>query len=428
MRPAFVVHLGYCLGLDSTFGSLFVKPLELLRRAKINADVLCLSAPGEFLRTRLRVQWRNKKANFPIDISKNITRFPVAPSRLAKCIDESRFLAIAIALRYQAGLPLILHAIGSRAGFLAVECKRYFPKRVIYVVFHSLGPTADEYLYRIAAEEQHDPRCGKACYLKLKTEEDTAYLKADAVICLSQPMVDYAAELRCSLESIYKIWCLTDVSMFQYAIAERDATRRENGWEQNLVIVHSGALHPWQRPDAILKIFKLVQEVEPKSRLLILTRDRRVMERELAQSNIGENLYQILSLEFSEVPKYLAAADIGLLGRGLMEPLSVVNQFSSPIKFSEYLASGCPVVMGEGVGDFSSIVNKHGLGLVIPQDANEFTVLDKLRGFLASYRKNKQDLRAACQSFAEANLNVQQGVTEYQRIYESLLEGSDIHL
>lgn len=419
-RSASVVFIGYRIGLDATFGAEFVKPVELLNAGGVQSEVLVLSSLGEFLRGDLRASWANRRRGLPDAVRINIARAPIAPSRLSAYLDESRMLALALRMRYQRGKTLILHAVGSRAGHLAVRARHFLPGRNVRVLFRAVGPIADEYLYRAGgAARLSDPEIALR-YDRLRTEEDLAYRTADAVVALSEPMRLHAIKRRGSAQAVTNIGCLADVAMFSRAIADRERTRNEIGSGRDLVVVHSGTLHPWQRPKEVVRLFERIYAIEPRSWLLMLTRDRKVFEDVLMGSGLPRERYKVLSLEFHEVPRYLAAADIGLIGRGLMEAPSIVNAFSSPIKFAEYLAVGCPVIMGEGIGDFSEMARAYDLGLVLPHDLDEAALQGRLRAFLNRYETQQIAWRQHCQAFAEINLDMRGSIARYMALYTAL--------
>lgn len=414
--------IGYRIGLDATFSSLFVKPLELLKYGGNEAHVLVLPAIGEVLRKELRSKWKRRMDGVPRWMRRNISRFPMAPSRFCRFIDESWLLAIALRMRFRINQQIILHAVGSRAGFLSVRARRHLSNRQISVLFQSLGPTAEEYLYRAGGPSGLSRALVKHRYHEIRAQESYAYRQADAVVALSEPMRRHAVAERGESESVANIGCFADFAMFSHGSSEREQARREFGWQGNLVVVHSGTLHPWQRPAEIVRIFEEIYALESRSRLVMLTRDRGVFEAAFADSIVSRERCTIVSLEFSEVPRYLAAADIGLIGRGLMEAPLVINAFSSPIKFAEYLAAGCPVLMGEGIGDFSEMAKRHELGLVLSHDLDVAVLRERIRVFLRRYADQGSQWRKRCQVFAENNLDVRCSIDRYQALYSGLAE------
>lgn len=64
---------------------------------------------------------------------------------------------------------------------------------------------------------------------------------------------------------------------------------------------------------------------------------------------------------YNEVPHYLLAADIGII----LRDHDVVNKVSSPIKFSEYLSCGLPVIANDSVTLISDILQKYNRGIIV---------------------------------------------------------------
>ena len=62
-----------------------------------------------------------------------------------------------------------------------------------------------------------------------------------------------------------------------------------------------------------------------------------------------------------EVHNILSCADAALL----LRPQTVTNRVASPVKFSEYLQAGLPVIISPNIGDFSAFVSRENCGWVI---------------------------------------------------------------
>lgn len=66
-------------------------------------------------------------------------------------------------------------------------------------------------------------------------------------------------------------------------------------------------------------------------------------------------------VDYSEVPKYLCASDIAIIWRGK----SVTNQVASPVKFSEYICSGLPVITNKSVDLITSFIMENNCGRIL---------------------------------------------------------------
>ena len=65
------------------------------------------------------------------------------------------------------------------------------------------------------------------------------------------------------------------------------------------------------------------------------------IEEKVRELNLGENVVQVGFVPHSDVPKYIAAADICVSPKNPKDP---VSYYSSPVKVWEYLAQGKPVI------------------------------------------------------------------------------------
>ena len=65
-------------------------------------------------------------------------------------------------------------------------------------------------------------------------------------------------------------------------------------------------------------------------------------------------------LKVSDVPKYLLAADYGLL----LREATITNQVASPVKFAEYIACGLKDIVSNHLGDYSEYVKTFENGLL----------------------------------------------------------------
>jgi glycosyltransferase involved in cell wall biosynthesis len=93
-----------------------------------------------------------------------------------------------------------------------------------------------------------------------------------------------------------------------------------------------------------------------------------------------------------DIPKYLAASDIGFMLRDDRN----LNRVASPVKFPEYLSAGLAVVSSPNVGDVSELISNNRVGLLInPHSIEEGFML--LSGYINSFGElNKENFREKC--------------------------------
>ena len=111
-----------------------------------------------------------------------------------------------------------------------------------------------------------------------------------------------------------------------------------------LVVFSSGGTANWQNND-ILKIL-----AEKGLKVLNLSKKK------IEHKNVINKF-----VSYSEVPFYLNAADVAIIWRDK----SIVNKVASPVKFSEYVCCGLPVIANESVDMIKDYIKKNSCGLLI---------------------------------------------------------------
>src|SRR5581483_2339553 len=199
--------------------------------------------------------------------------------------------------------------------------------------------------------------------------------------------------------------CCVDTARFQFSKAARERIRRSFGWKDKYVFCFLGNMNdPWQKPHAVLNIFGQIAPVLGQTHLLIISPPLR---------NSGcvrlpaESTW--VSLSPDQVPDYLSASDVGLLIRDDL----VTNRVAAPTKFGEYMASGVPVIISEGVGDYSEFVQQHDLGLVL--DAGDRISPDRLKQLV----NNLTTLRRSTRRFAVEHLGWERSIQAVMELYKA---------
>ncbi|MFA5388597.1 MAG: glycosyltransferase family 4 protein [Candidatus Omnitrophota bacterium] len=116
--------------------------------------------------------------------------------------------------------------------------------------------------------------------------------------------------------------------------------------ENEKIIIYAGHLYPSKGVDTLIKAFSRLNKIMPGARLVVLGgEDTRDLTRckDLAVS-LGMDSYIYFSgpIEPTKVKKYLYISDIGVLPTPNND--KDFWNFSSPLKLSEYMESGLPVV------------------------------------------------------------------------------------
>lgn len=114
-----------------------------------------------------------------------------------------------------------------------------------------------------------------------------------------------------------------------------------------------------------------------------------------------------------DVPERLAAADIGVCFMARTPSLDG----RSPIKIGEYLAVGLPVVISEGIGDYSRHVREANCGTVVDLQRPDW---DAAAAHILALH-DRPGIASACRALAVAELGLREQVgPRYERVYRSL--------
>lgn len=108
------------------------------------------------------------------------------------------------------------------------------------------------------------------------------------------------------------------------------------------VYVYSGSAKPWQEPKDIAKY---LVGLENNSFFIILTSSKKEFKTALEQVRLAPRRYKILTTKESEIFKYLAAADAGIIYRNP----HIVNWVARPTKALEYEAAGLKIIHNKTV-------------------------------------------------------------------------------
>jgi glycosyltransferase involved in cell wall biosynthesis len=304
--------------------------------------------------------------------------------------------------------PIIVHCRGESLGVAAAMAKRRDPR--IRILVDIRGAREDEIggegilVRRLAA--------------RVKSQIARATAAADAINTVSHRLGEH---IRRSCEvspDVYTsvVGCCVDTKLFYFSSAEREARRHELKLNDRFVICYCGAMQQWQKPDAVAEAFAAIRRDMSDAHLLVITRDRDVFLRHLANADVDLADVTIRSVPHDQVPSHLMAADVGLL---LREDI-VTNRVASPVKFAEYLRCGLPVILTPYIGDFSELVTQEGMGKTIglPVDGDEVIVAAwAVRRRLESEGEN---YRKRCSEIAGSRLSWEGQIGKFVDIYAAL--------
>ncbi len=179
---------------------------------------------------------------------------------------------------------------------------------------------------------------GSPVLFKIKQQEITTLLRADAIICPSAVTRAYIASLGIPREKITVIPNGVDAKLF----APQPFDRLPG---ESPVLLYMGTLADWQGLDVLVEAMRIIVAQRP-ARLRIVGRGRGRQRRDLLKRVRKLGLEEAVSVELAvphhEMPALLAQADV------CVAPLAYndrnVTQGCCPLKLIEYMACGRPVV------------------------------------------------------------------------------------
>jgi glycosyltransferase involved in cell wall biosynthesis len=165
-------------------------------------------------------------------------------------------------------------------------------------------------------------------------------------------------------------------------------------------LVFAGSIGPQYRPDALLAFYRLVLARAPDTRLTILTGQGAEVRALLSSQGLSSANVTVQRAAPDAVPKYLAAADLGLAFRAA----SFSQRAVSPIKVAEYLLCGLPVLANSGVGDLERQVPASA-GCLLP-DTEPESLVRAADWFVREVHQERERYREAARAAGLASFSL----------------------
>lgn len=187
--------------------------------------------------------------------------------------------------------------------------------------------------------------------------------------------------------------CLAGKS-FIYSIEQREKLRNILGIKEDekLLVFSSGGESLWQNNQELLKIaskgFKVLN---------------------LSKVDVDHPNVITKYVKYEEVSGYMSAADVAIIFR----EKNIVNKVASPVKFSEYLCSGLPVISNKNVDIIKQCIENTGYGLIInSMDDITLEAVDKL----CAISRNK------ISEYGRKHFGIESVAESYLKIYNEMIE------
>lgn len=218
--------------------------------------------------------------------------------------------------------------------------------RVKEVIYDGRGAIKSEWEeYRVI---QNPKMLSEIFYL-----EKEAVLNSDYRIAVSNKLIEYWKDefgyhsnhhvvIPCTLNKLFEEIVLSETSI-------NEAKKMIGFNENDIVFVYSGSVAGWQSFNMLYDYMSPILKSNTNYKLMFLSDiDDDILK--IQHQFVHQVICQKLNI--NDVPKYLLAADYGLL----LREESVTNKVASPVKFAEYIACGLKVIISQHLGDYTELV------------------------------------------------------------------------
>lgn len=201
-----------------------------------------------------------------------------------------------------------------------------------------------------------------------------------------------------------------DTKNFKHDENFRKQFRLENNIKDDEVLFcYCGSLGRkyWHNPEIYAKYIIKLREINIVHRFLFITPNIDMLKKVFDQFGIKSEEYFVIHSDFWDVPKYLSAADFGII---------VMDRFDirMSIKTAEYLSIGLPVIANSNVAGAKEIIKENGIGIVYDLDSTD---LKGLKEFIQRRKRLSIKCRkVACKIFSNENI-----AKQYAKLYYNLL-------
>jgi glycosyltransferase involved in cell wall biosynthesis len=279
------------------------------------------------------------------------------------------------------------------------------------MIFDVRGLMAEEYV-----DADHWKK-GSVPYRLTKTMESRALQASDGVVMLTEkiwPAIKDWKGLR-GREVIHEVIpCCVDLDLFRFSQSDRERLRAELHLQDRFVLVYSGSIGGWYLTDKTADFFVALLKRKPQGHFLWLTGgDKGLIEKLMSDRGVNSSQFTVRRVAPAEVSGYLSASDVGI---AFYKP-TFSRLATSPVKVSEYLACGLPVIVNAGVGDSDTFVAAQKVGGVVKdfEEGDYEKTLMTIENLLAG------DVRERARTVAENFFDVRRlGLKRYVRLYEKI--------
>lgn len=302
----------------------------------------------------------------------------------------------------------LVHARGYVPSIIAVWLKRL---RGVKFLFDMRGFWADE-----KVDANHWVR-RSIKYRLAKRWERVFFEEADAIVSLTEEGMRVFPELgyRISRHSPVEV-IPTCADLSRFVPGPRDpALASRLGLEHWIVAGCVGTLSNWYLREETLEYLAFLVARIPNLKVLFVTReDHPRLQEDALRAGIPAKRMVLTRADFAAMPDYVRLMDLGVF----FIRACFSKKGSAATKLAEFLGTGVPVVINDGVGDSGRIVRDHDAGVVLSEArraafASSMQDVERLLGDAA--------VSARCVAVARKYFDLEQGIAKYMALYDQMV-------
>lgn len=302
----------------------------------------------------------------------------------------------------------IVHARGYVPALIALALKSL---RQTQLLFDMRGFWADE-----KVDAGHWDRQGRL-YRITKGCERRFFESADAIVSLTHagvaefPGLGYRIRPGIPIEVIPTC---TDVDRFTPG-SKDPSLEAQFGLTGHQVLGCVGTISNWYLREPMLDYLAFLLREMPHLKVLAVTaEDHAALRAHARERGVDVDRLVLTRAVFGDMPQLFRLMDVGMF---FIKPV-FSKKGSAATKLGEFLASGVPVVINDGVGDSGDIVRDQGVGVVM-RELNASAFAETLTSVRALF--NDQDVRQRCRAAGVALFDAAAGAEKYRAIYAAML-------
>ncbi|WP_306331916.1 hypothetical protein [Vibrio injensis] len=339
-----------------------IRKIEVLRKKGIRAKILSLVPKSLYEQYHEHYDKIVRDGNLELLI---------VPGNKFHTLYLLRFLLFKIVKKQK----VLIHVLRSSPwAVVLLKCFPFFKSHLCYIQEFE-GDACSEYIYaKEYKESPRPPEQASNTINKIKSKillnlEKIQVFKADGLVLMSQEHASlWQSRVKKSLH-ISILPTVADSTTVWFDKHSRNKIRSTLKIDDFLVLTYTGnVICYWQRREAMCHFVAKLYQKEPKIHFLAIVRkdDNLLMSESLKKYGI-EKITTLITVDHSEIYKYLSAADLGLF----LRHNHTMNKVVTSGKLGEYLSAGLPVLTtGNNADVLNQFIKKHKAGYFIDDSLN----------------------------------------------------------